>query len=103
MPGPGEALAIEERRQSLWDTAAELLDHDGLAAMWLHYVEELSTAEVAAVLGPTRTAVKTLLFRARQRLEPHVRAFREVNTHDEDSARRGSDRVGTKVKVSHAR
>ena len=66
-------LAAKESAQSLWDTVGRVLDCEQAAALWLHYVEELSTAEVGEVLGRSRVAVKTMLFRARQRLLPHLR------------------------------
>ena len=81
-PEPRDVLVMEEGRQSLWDAAARWLEKDEVSALWLHYVEELSTADVARVLGRSRMAVKTMLFRARKRLLPHVRALLEIELNE---------------------
>lgn len=68
-----DELSDDESRQSIWRLAAETLDAEQTAALWLHYVEEMSTAEVGRVLGRSRAAVKTMLFRARKKLMPGLR------------------------------
>ena len=65
----------DEWRKSVWRLAAELLDADQTASLWLHYVEELSTEEIGRILGRSRAAVKTMLFRARKKLMPALRAL----------------------------
>lgn len=67
---PAQRLAAIESRQRLWDIAAEALDETKFTAMWLHYVEEMTAAEVGHVLGRSRVAVKTMLHRARKQLKP---------------------------------
>lgn len=79
---PTERLSIDESRRSLWEIARRSLDRDEVSALWLHYVEEQSTAEVAEVLGRSRVAVKTMLFRARKRLAPHLRTFVDKETSE---------------------
>ena len=69
---PAELLEQRERDQNLWATARKLLNEDQLAALWLYYVEELSTAQVAKVLGRTRVSIKVMLYRARGKLEPYL-------------------------------
>ena len=69
-PQPPEAASTAEERRGLWDLAARVLSSEEYTAVWLHYVEDLSAREIAAVLARSRTAVKTMLFRARQRLLP---------------------------------
>jgi len=69
---PSEAVADEEDRFRLWDRAAVVLTTPQMTALWLHYVEEMPLREVAGVLGRTRVAVKTMLFRARKRLLPFL-------------------------------
>lgn len=68
-PGPSELLQKAERRERV--RAALLLlpaaDRDVLA---LRYLEELSAAEVAAVLGLTEDAAKKRVVRALARLQP---------------------------------
>ena len=71
-PQPGELVAEEESRRRLWDLAAEVLSEQQLTAIWLYYVEDLSVKEVARVLGRSRVAVKTMLFRARKKLSPNL-------------------------------
>lgn len=70
VPGPSETVAGEEDRQRLWSAAARILSEDELTAVWLYYVEEFSTREIAAVLERSWVAVKTMLYRARKRLLP---------------------------------
>jgi RNA polymerase sigma-70 factor (ECF subfamily) len=72
-PGPVEAAVEEENRRYLWGMAAQMLSDEELTALWLHYVEDLPLREVAAVLGRSWVAVKTMLFRARRRLLPRLR------------------------------
>jgi RNA polymerase sigma factor (sigma-70 family) len=67
-PSPLEAMVAEEDRRGLWDMAAKVLCQDELTAVWLYYVEEMPTREIAAVLERSRVSVKTMMFRARRRL-----------------------------------
>ncbi len=69
-PAPLETLIAAESRQRLWDQAAGLLSDDQLTALWLKYVEQMPTREIARVLDRSWTLVKVLLFRARKRLLP---------------------------------
>jgi RNA polymerase sigma-70 factor (ECF subfamily) len=71
-PSPVDTAIAAEGRQRLWDVAAGVLSEEQLAALWLHYVEELPTRQIAQVLGRSRLAVKALLFRARKKLRPWV-------------------------------
>ena len=68
--GPQEAAAAEELRQRIWDIAAQVLTEQQFTAVWLRYVEEMTVADIATVLGSTPAAVKLQLFRGRRRLEP---------------------------------
>jgi RNA polymerase sigma-70 factor, ECF subfamily len=65
-------LEEAESRQRLWEIARGLLSEDQYEALWLHYVGELKTGQVAAVMGRSWVSVKTLLVRARRRLAPHA-------------------------------
>jgi RNA polymerase sigma-70 factor (ECF subfamily) len=69
-PGPVEVVMEEENRRYLWRRAAQILSEDEVTALWLHYGENLGTRDIAAVLGRSSAAVKTMLFRARKRLVP---------------------------------
>ncbi len=91
----------EEGRRSLWDAAARWLEEDEVSALWLHYVEELSTADVAQVLGRSRMAVKTMLFRARRRLLPHVRALVEIEPNECLPGASSCDAAGKPLKVAN--
>lgn len=67
-PGPLETIVAEEDRKSLWDAAARALGGEEFTAVWLYYVEEMPTREIAVVLERSWVSVKTMLFRARRRL-----------------------------------
>ncbi len=66
--GPAQLLATAESRNRLWDSARKNLDETKCTALWLFYVEEMSVVEISKVLGRSRVAVKTTLFRARKKL-----------------------------------
>ena len=70
--GPAETAAREDSRRYLWARAAECLSEQQWTALWLHYVEDMPTRQVAAVLGCSRVAVKTMIHRARKKLLPLV-------------------------------
>ncbi|NQT13604.1 MAG: sigma-70 family RNA polymerase sigma factor [Planctomycetes bacterium] len=67
-PGPLETIVAEEDRRTLWGAAANLLRGDEYTAVWLYYVEEMPTREIAVVLERSWVSVKTMLFRARRKL-----------------------------------
>jgi RNA polymerase sigma-70 factor, ECF subfamily len=73
---PDEQMAAGDHRQSLWDVARRLLTDEEATALWLHYVEELPTREIALVLDRSRTSVKTMMCRARKKLRPSLESFR---------------------------
>lgn len=88
-PEAPQMAADAEQRRRLWSTAAEILSEQEMTAVWLHYVEEMPARDIAAVLDRSRVAVKTMLFRARKRLLPHL-AFLE----DHDGRVPHRDRTG---------
>jgi RNA polymerase sigma-70 factor, ECF subfamily len=100
-PEPSDRLVAEEGRRSLWDAAARWLDGDEVLALWLYYVEELPTADVAQVLGRSRMAVKTMLFRARKRLLPHVRALVEIEPNENLPGASSRETAGGGLKVAN--
>jgi RNA polymerase sigma-70 factor (ECF subfamily) len=67
-PGPLETIVAEEDRRTLWGAAAALLRREEFTAVWLYYVEEMPTREIAVVLERSWVSVKTMLFRARKKL-----------------------------------
>jgi RNA polymerase sigma-70 factor (ECF subfamily) len=72
--GPAEAAARRERGERVWAAARAVLSEEQVSALWLFYVEELPAGEVARVLGRSWVSVKTMLHRARRKLEPHLAA-----------------------------
>jgi RNA polymerase sigma-70 factor (ECF subfamily) len=69
-PGPVELAIEEDDRRCLWRRAAQVLSEEEVTALWLHYGENLGMRDIAAVLGRSCAAVKTMLFRSRKRLVP---------------------------------
>jgi RNA polymerase sigma-70 factor (ECF subfamily) len=71
---PAEVLSVQDERKHLWNIARRILPKKQFDALWLHYVEDMSVAEIAKVLCRPQTYIKVLLFRARktlgQRLKP---------------------------------
>ncbi|WP_221032632.1 RNA polymerase sigma factor [Actomonas aquatica] len=66
--GPRREADLHERVDNLWAKARRVLNGREYEALWLRFGEELSTAETAAATGQTVPGIKTLIFRARQRL-----------------------------------
>ncbi|MFM1902946.1 MAG: hypothetical protein RLZZ440_846 [Planctomycetota bacterium] len=71
---PAASLIAAERASLIWDLAAASLSEQEFTATWLRYVEEKPLSEIAVVLGKPEATVKTILFRARKRLGPLVKA-----------------------------
>ena len=61
-------MADEEDRRRFWDAVARILSEEERTALWLFYVEEMPARDIAAVLGRSWVGVKTMMYRARQRL-----------------------------------
>lgn len=80
--GPLERSSRQERAERLWDLAARVLDGEQRSALWLHYAEGLSAAEVGAVLGRRTGSVRVLLHRARRRLAESLEASRGATAQD---------------------
>jgi RNA polymerase sigma-70 factor (ECF subfamily) len=65
---PAELLARREGAENLWRRARNILSEAHFQSLWLKYAEDLSVADIARVMGRTRTHVKVMLFRARHAL-----------------------------------
>ncbi len=65
---PGDVAQAADERRRLWHLAASVLSEEQFTALWLHYVEDMPVREIAHVLSRSEAAVKTGLFRARQKL-----------------------------------
>ena len=71
---PTKALERREQSERVWAVARAVLTKEQVSALWLFHVEELPAGEVARVLGRSWMSVKTMLHRARRKLEPHLAA-----------------------------
>ncbi len=67
-PGPQEAALRQSEGEAVWQVAGRVLTEPQLTALWLRYVEDLSIASIAGVLGRSLGSVKLLLHRGRRRL-----------------------------------
>lgn len=67
---PAEQLAAGDEQRSVWELVRRVLTAEEATALWLHYVEELPTPEIALVLERSRTSVKTMMCRSRKKLRP---------------------------------
>lgn len=72
LPFPAEAEPVLSAPW-LWEMAKLKLKPDAYSAVWLHYNEDMSVRDVAAILGKREIAVKVLLHRARKTLAETLR------------------------------
>ena len=72
-PGPLEAAIAREDADNLWSLAESVLTPGQWTAMWLHYGEGLTPAEVAAATRKTGVQVRVTLHRGRRRLAEALR------------------------------
>ncbi len=99
-PEPLETMVAEEDRRGLWDAAARILGREELTAVWLHYVEEMPTREIASVLERSRVSVKTMMFRARKKLRTLLRDFEpEVSPQESEMSPNQAEPVRPAVEV----
>jgi RNA polymerase sigma-70 factor (ECF subfamily) len=89
-PGPEAALALEERRQMVWETTRRLSPRDR-ALVVLRYWYDYSYEEMAEALSLSTSAVRSRLHRARMAMAEHWRQkqaalVRVGGTQDEPSA-----------------
>ena len=92
-PSPLDKIVAEEDRRRLWDVAAHALSLEELTAVWLYYVEQMPTREIATVQERSWVSVKTMLFRARRKLrnlllelEPNLTPQRTVASPEQKEA-----------------
>jgi len=74
-----------------WD-AARALGGDRFRVLWLRYGEDLSVAEIAAVMGRSQVAVRVLLHRARTRLAGRLEPEAEATARPRAGAPRAAAR-----------
>lgn len=102
-PGPGDAAAQADDRRQLWARVARALSEEEYAAVWLYYVEGFSARQIAAVLGRSWLAVKSILFRARKRLAALLRPLGPAGIPASRAARnQKTKRLPLGVEVPHA-
>lgn len=58
----------DETASNIWATAHSVLTPDQYSALWLHYGEGLSMADVAHALSKSTVGIRVLLHRARKRM-----------------------------------
>jgi RNA polymerase sigma-70 factor (ECF subfamily) len=67
-PGPFQAAAEHDERRRFWDEAARILSRDEMTAIWLFYVQDVSTREIAEVLEISVRTVEVHRFNLMRRL-----------------------------------
>ena len=73
---PADIADQQEQNRNLWDLALTVLGADPRTALWLFYAEGLSTVEIGEILGKREEAIRSMLFRARNRLASHLQRAR---------------------------
>lgn len=71
---PADLASAADDRSSLWALAKSVLSDTQFSAVWLFYVEEMSTREIARVQRRSLVSVKVMLHRARASLAKHLAA-----------------------------
>lgn len=70
---PIQVAADRENQKRLWELARQALTEEEVTAIWLHYVEDMPTRQIASVLGRSWVSTKTMMFRARRKLRAQLR------------------------------
>ena len=76
---PSAGSSQKEQTRQLWDVARDVLSAEQFAAVWLYYVEGIGTHELTEVLGRSWPSVKVMLFRARAKLQPHLKSMMDAD------------------------
>jgi RNA polymerase sigma-70 factor (ECF subfamily) len=71
---PGRRVADREQCGHIWALADRILPEAQRTALWLRYAEDLSTREIARVLGKSPVMVRVMLHRARTALRERLQA-----------------------------
>ncbi|MCF3650137.1 RNA polymerase sigma factor [Synoicihabitans lomoniglobus] len=67
-PGPRQQTERKERVENLWAKARRILNPAEYEALWLRFGEDLTMEEAAHATGRSIPSIKTLIYRARQRM-----------------------------------
>lgn len=100
-PTPLGAMVADEDRRSLWGMVANVLGQEELTAVWLYYVEEMPTREIAAVLERSWVSVKTMLYRARRKLRPILEELESDSVPRSSGASAERQKARLAVEMSH--
>lgn len=71
-PGPADTAAAADETDRVWALARTVLSATAWTALWLHYGEGLTPAEIAQATGRPAVAVRVGLHRSRKHLAPHL-------------------------------
>ena len=69
---PGQAAMAGELRERLWRTARIVLNEEQYMILWLHYGHDMPAAEIGRIMNKSWVSIKTIMHRARKKLEPHL-------------------------------
>ena len=69
---PWQRVERAEMARDIWATARRILTDEQFTAVFLQYVEDMPTGQIARVLGRSWVSTKTLLHRARRKLLGHL-------------------------------
>ena len=95
---PGQMVAEQETRQSLWALARDL-SRNQYQVLWLKYGRDMSIKEIAQVLRKSQVNVKVLLYRARINL---AKRLQKVTVENEAADQTPSRQTLSLMKVEGA-
>ncbi|OHB71038.1 MAG: hypothetical protein A2V70_15140 [Planctomycetes bacterium RBG_13_63_9] len=98
---PGEIVAEEDSRRHLWSLAAKVLTEEQNTTVWLYYVQDMTVRQIAHVVGRSRMAVKTMLFRARKRLLPMLQEMRPDGPGNSRTTTAGTPSRQAATEINH--
>jgi len=76
--GPGAEMEEAETRGMIWPLAQRLLSEQQFSILWMHYVEQIPLKEIATALKKSSVSVRAAVFRARQKLKPHLHSLTDL-------------------------
>jgi RNA polymerase sigma-70 factor (ECF subfamily) len=91
---PGAPIADRELCRHIWALADRVLPETQRTALWLRYAEDLSTREIARVLGKSPVMVRVTLLRARKALRRRLATGRDREAVPEETGRTAQTLTG---------
>jgi len=76
--GPAADMEEAETRGMIWPLARRLLSEQQFSILWMHYVEQIPLKEIAQALKKSSVSVRAAVFRARQKLKPHLQSLTDL-------------------------